>query len=388
VALTQASATPLRLGDHGPLVTALRDQLARVGHPAAGGDSREPAQEFDAGVDRAVRAFQQERGLIADGIVGAQTARALDAARWQLGDRILLFTPGHPMRGDDVAALQERLVVLGLHAGPVRGVFGTETEGAVRELQGSLGLRADGVVGPVTLRGLSRLKRSVSGGDAWALREQAHVAVAGKSLAGKVVLLDPAHGGDDPGALANGLAEAEIVFDLATRVEGRLAATGVTAVLTRSPGLRPDVQARADLAREVGADVVICLHCDAHASPDARGVATYYWGDARVGSSSAVGSRLAGLIQREIVARTDVLDCRTHARTFDVLRMTSMPAVRVDVGYLTNPQDACRLADPGFRDLIADALVVAVQRLYLDEEDAVTGSLNLGDVLAHAGRAP
>jgi N-acetylmuramoyl-L-alanine amidase len=133
---------------------------------------------------------------------------------------------------------------------------------------------------------------------------------------------------------------------------------------------------------------VISLHCDAHASPDARGVATYYWGDARVGSSSAVGSRLAGLIQREIVARTDLLDCRTHARTFDVLRMTPMPAVRVDVGYLTNPQDAARLADSAFRELIADALVVAVQRLYLDEEEAVTGSLNLGDVLAHAGRLP
>jgi N-acetylmuramoyl-L-alanine amidase len=68
--------------------------------------------------------------------------------------------------------------------------------------------------------------------------------------------------------------------------------------------------------------------------------------------------------------------------------MTPMPAVRVDVGYLTNPGDAALLADPGFRDLVAEALVVAIQRLYLDEEEAVTGSLNLGDVLARAGRLP
>jgi len=387
VGLAGAGATPLRIGDRGPLVAALRDLLERVGHPAASQDA-ERAQYFDAGVERAVRGFQQRRGLLMDGVVGSQTARALDAARWQLGDRILLFTPGHPMRGDDVAELQERLVVLGLHSGPVLGNFGAETEAAVRELQSALGLRSDGIVGPQTLRGLARLDRAVRGGDAWALRQRAGVAVAGKSLAGKVVLLDPGHGGHDRGNVGNGLAEADVVFELAARAQGRLEATGVTAVLTRSVALEPDVAARAELARRVNADVVICLHCDAHACPDARGVATYYWGDVRVGSSSAVGSRLATLIQREMVARTDLLDCRTHPRTFDVLRMTPMPAVRVDVGYLTNVGDAARLADPGFRDLVAEALVVAIQRLYLDEEEAVTGSLNLGDVLARAGRVP
>ena len=61
-----------------------------------------------------------------------------------------------------------------------------------------------------------------------------------------------------------------------------------------------------------------------------------------------------------------------------------MPAVQVELGYLTNPADAARLADPGFRDLVAEALVVAVQRLYLGEEDAATGTLRLADVLAYA----
>ncbi len=51
--------------------------------------------------------------------------------------------------------------------------------------------------------------------------------------------------------------------------------------------------------------------------------------------------------------------------TWDLLRRTRMPAVRLDLGYLTNPGDAARLADPSFRDLVAEAIVVAVQRLYL-----------------------
>ena len=63
-----------------------------------------------------------------------------------------------------------------------------------------------------------------------------------------------------------------------------------------------------------------------------------------------------------------------------------MPAVLVELGYLSNASDAARLADPAFRDTVAEALVVAIQRLYLGEDDAVTGSLRLEDVLAHAGR--
>jgi N-acetylmuramoyl-L-alanine amidase len=122
--------------------------------------------------------------------------------------------------------------------------------------------------------------------------------------------------------------------------------------------------------------------------PQANGVACFFYGHPdQHGAWSGVGERLATLVQREIVARTDLTDCRTHARTWDLLRMTRMPAVRVEVGHLTNQGDAGRLAQPTFRDTIAEAVVVAVQRLYLvDEDDAATGTLNVADVLARAGR--
>jgi N-acetylmuramoyl-L-alanine amidase len=88
-------------------------------------------------------------------------------------------------------------------------------------------------------------------------------------------------------------------------------------------------------------------------------------------------------VQREIVARTDLGDLRSHAKTFDILRRTKMPAVRIDAGYLTNPGDAARLADPSFRDVIAEAVVVAVQRVYLDpDSDAKTGVLRLSELRA------
>jgi N-acetylmuramoyl-L-alanine amidase len=373
---------PLRVGDHGETVMALRRLVERVGaggvHPVRAPD------EFDEPLEAAVRAFQQRRGLLADGVVGAQTLRALEGARWRLGDRPLLLGPGPRMRGDDVAALQERLVVLGLLAGPVDGVFGPLTDGAVRELQRSLGVEADGVCGPATLRAMDALARAVGGGDPWALRQQAEVAGAGLSLAGKVVVLDPAHGGIDRGVAAHGLYEDDVAFDVASRTATRLRTIGVEPVLTRDERCGPSDIARAARAEEVRADVVVSIHCDGSPSEHAAGVATFFWGDDRIGARSATGAHLASLAQREIVARTGMTDLHTHACTFDILRVTKMPAVQVELGYLTNPRDAAQLADPQVRDLVAEALVVAIQRLYLGEEDATTGTLRLEDVLEYA----
>jgi N-acetylmuramoyl-L-alanine amidase len=374
----------LRRGDTGPRVTELRDLLASLGiwvsPPARAHD------EFDAGLEQAVRAFQQRRGLIADGIIGHQTAWVLDGARWKLGDRVLVCAPGHLMRGDDVAALQERLVILGLFAGPVDGVFGPRTEAALRELQSGLGLSPDGICGPATLQAMRALARAVGGGDPWALRQQAAVDGAGSSLAGKVLAIDPGHGGADRGFQANGLVEAEVVLDIALRLEHRLAATGVVSVLTRDGDTDPDTEARVGQANSVGADLVLSLHCDAHTSSEAAGVASFYWGDVRVGARSPVGAQLAQLIQSEVVARTGLLDLRSHACTIDLVRMTRMPAVHVELGYLTSCHDAQRLADPSFRDAAAEALMIAVQRLYLGEDDFETGTLQVRDVLSFAGR--
>jgi N-acetylmuramoyl-L-alanine amidase len=368
-------------------VRALRAQLARAcrGDELAGLDAGPADDLFDEALEDAIRAFQQRRGLLCDGVVGAQTARALEAAQWRLGDRVLMYTAGHPMRGDDVAALQERLLMLGLLSGPVDGIFEGATDAALREFQHGIGLTGDGLCGPATLRGLDSLARSVGGGDPWALRQQAGVASSGKSLAGKAVVLDPGFGLEAVGGL-DGAAEAEITWDLAQRVAGRLEATGVTAPLTRGRTGRPDDAERACLAAAVRADMLISLHCERHRSPRASGVATFYWGDDRVGTRSAVGERLATLVQRELVARTGMIDCRTHPRTFELLRRTTMPAVWVDVGYLSNSADFRRLHDPAFRDVTAEAIVVAVQRLYLGEDDATTGTLRLADVLEHAGR--
>jgi N-acetylmuramoyl-L-alanine amidase len=70
-----------------------------------------------------------------------------------------------------------------------------------------------------------------------------------------------------------------------------------------------------------------------------------------------------------------MVDCRTHAKTWELLRLTTMPAIRLEVGHLSHAGDRARLADAAFRDTVAEAVLVAVQRLYLPAEiDPPTGT--------------
>jgi len=126
------------------------------------------------------------------------------------------------------------------------------------------------------------------------------------------------------------------------------------------------------LANRLDADLVVSLHADGQSVPQAQGVATFFYGAGPSGASSAVGRRVAELVQDEVVSRTDLLDGRIDGKTWDLLRHTRMPAIRLEVGYLSNPGDAARLADPAFRDTIAEAVLVALQRLYLPREAPAT----------------
>jgi N-acetylmuramoyl-L-alanine amidase len=372
----------LRRGDSGPAVVEIRSTLRRFGlltdPPGASEGDR-----FDPETERAVRAFQQQRGLIADGIVGPATYRALREAGWQLGDRMLALMVSAPMSGDDVLALQERLLELGFDPGRPGGVFDEQTEQALRRFQREYGLVPDGLCGPATLRSLRQLGRKVTGGRPRLMREQEALRQSGPRLRGKRIVVDPGHGGADRGVVAAGVAEADLMWDLARRLVGRMSATGMDAMLTRQEDTCPSETERAGFANTAGADLVLSLHTDANASMHAQGLATYHFGNG-TGATSTVGEALAGFIQRELLTRTGMLDCRTQARTWELLRLTRMPAVRVEVGYLSHLGDRRRLLDPAFRDVVAEGILVAVKRLYLlGQNDQPTGTFSFSDVLAY-----
>ncbi len=177
---------------------------------------------YDEATAQAVRGFQQARGLMIDGIVGPQTYRAIDDARWRLGDRLLTYVVSHPLTGDDVASLQAKLQELGFAVARVDGIFGPDTQRAVTEFQRNMGLPSDGTCGPSTFKALQRIRPMATGGRPDALRASEAVRAAGPRLSGKTVVIDPGHGGFDYGWEGYGLRESDVAYDLASRIEGRL----------------------------------------------------------------------------------------------------------------------------------------------------------------------
>ncbi len=372
----------LRRGEAGPAVAEVRATLAGLGLLPADPAAPVAAEAvYDAVVEHAVSTFQQQRGLITDGIVGPATYRALRDATYQLGARPLAYLVSSPVSGDDVMMLQERLLELGYDAGRANGVFAAQTEAALRNFQRDYGLTVDGICGAETVRALRQLSPRAKGGSPVFLREQERVRKAGPRLRGKRIVIDPGHGGTDSGVSVAGVREADLVWDLARRLEGRMAATGMQALLSRGKDQCPTEAERAHFANDVGGDLFLSLHSDANRSPLAQGVATFHFGTV-TGNTSTIGETLAGFIQRELVVRTGMRDCRAHRKTWDTLRLTRSPAVRIEIGYLTNHDDRRRLADPAFRDVVAEGIVVAVKRLYLlGENDQPTGTFTFADVL-------
>jgi N-acetylmuramoyl-L-alanine amidase len=262
-------------------------------------------------------------------------------------------------------------------------VFGPLTDGCVRDFQKHRGLPEDGVFGAETYRELNRIGRMVTGGRPFYLREYQNLRQSGPRLHGKRIAIDPAHGGDDPGRISGGVRAADLTFDIARRLESRMVATGMETFLTRGAHQNPTPDERAGLANEVNADLMLSLHIDGSPSSRASGIATFHFGSDS-GATSTVGETLAELVQRELVARTQMKDCRVHHRTWDILRLTKMPAVQVELGYISNDAERNRLIRDDFRNTLADGILVAVKRLYMDgRDDLNTGTFTFSELLAH-----
>jgi N-acetylmuramoyl-L-alanine amidase len=390
--LRREAGDALRCGDRSAAVAEIRASLAALGLLDNPDEDLTTGRHvafdvFDAELDDAVRAFQQHRGLLVDGIVGEATYRALKEASYRLGARTLYHQFGAPLYGDDVATLQARLQDLGFYTGMVDGHFGLQTHNGLMSYQRDYGLAADGICGPETLRSLYFLSSRVTGGSPHAIREEELVRRSGPKLSGKRIIIDPGRGGTDHGLISHGpsgpISEADVLWDLASRLEGRMTAIGMETHRSRPANHSPSDAERAAMANNVGADLMISLRCETQISPSANGVATFHFGNSH-GSVSTIGRNLADFIQREVVARTGLRDCRTHGRTWDLLTLTRMPTVQVDVGYITNPRDRAMLVSTQIRDSIAEGILAAVKRLYLlGKNDRPTGTFTFAELLAH-----
>ncbi|WP_235620716.1 N-acetylmuramoyl-L-alanine amidase [Halothece sp. PCC 7418] len=172
----------------------------------------------------------------------------------------------------------------------------------------------------------------------------------GNNQDGLLVVLDPGHGGKDPGAVGiGGLQEKNVVLPISHHVRKTLERNGLQVKMTRWDDRFISLGGRTEMANRADADLFISIHANAisMSRPDVNGTETFYY---------ANGRALAQAIQRSILSKINMRDRGVKKANFYVLRNSAMPAVLVEVGFVTGREDAPRLADPNFRQRMADAI--------------------------------
>jgi N-acetylmuramoyl-L-alanine amidase len=212
------------------------------------------------------------------------------------------------------------------------------------------------------------------------------------------IVIDPGHGGHDPGAAGKDVSEAELVLDVSLRLEKLLQkVSGMEVVLTRRTDEFVTLQERTAIANREGADLFLSIHANASDSPFARGVETYFLNFANNLGAAGVAARenaasgqamaalpdlvkmialnnkldesrdLATIVQHAMIERLrgvnkSLKDLGVKQAPFAVLIGAAMPSVLAEVSFVTNTQDARQLRSPAYRQRIAEALANAVRK--------------------------
>lgn len=181
-----------------------------------------------------------------------------------------------------------------------------------------------------------------------------------------VVVLDPGHGGVDPGAVGIGdIQEADLVLPIAQQVASLLQQQGIQVVMTRNSDVDVELEPRVQMAEQARANLFVSIHANSVGldRPEVNGTETYYYSS---------GEALAQVIQNSVVSMVGTNDRGVRQARFYVLRKTSMPAVLVETAYVSGSEDAPRLADPNFRSQMATAIARGI--LQYIQQQSLTGS--------------
>ncbi|MBH8550825.1 N-acetylmuramoyl-L-alanine amidase [Nostocaceae cyanobacterium CENA357] len=165
-----------------------------------------------------------------------------------------------------------------------------------------------------------------------------------------VVMIDPGHGGKDPGAVGiGGTREKDIILPISKRIAQVLQQNGVQVKMTRDSDYFVSLPGRVNLAEKANADVFISIHANSLGlgRPDVSGLETYYYDS---------GLSLARAVHNSILRSVNVKDRGVRRARFYVLRKSSMPSILVETGYLTGREDIAKLRSSAYQNQMADAI--------------------------------
>ncbi|MCY7334139.1 MAG: N-acetylmuramoyl-L-alanine amidase [Pseudanabaena sp. CAN_BIN31] len=173
-----------------------------------------------------------------------------------------------------------------------------------------------------------------------------------------VIFVDAGHGGRDPGAIANGIQEKDVVLQMSLKLGQALQGLGYTVYYTRTNDVEFDLEPRVALAQRVNADVFVSIHANSLDSRNSsvNGVETFH------ARNSTVGRELASYVQSQIISATGANNRGVKAAGFYLVTQTSMPAILVETGFVTSPTEASNLSNPNYQKQMADAIARGIDQ--------------------------
>ncbi|AEG60005.1 N-acetylmuramoyl-L-alanine amidase [Desulforamulus ruminis] len=173
----------------------------------------------------------------------------------------------------------------------------------------------------------------------------------------KIIVIDPGHGGYDPGAVGSkGLQEKAVTLAVAKQVATLLRGAGIDARLTRDSDTAlgsttsADLSARARLANQAEADVFVSIHCNSAKNNTAKGTEVYHY------PGSIQGNALAKAVHDSVIPVLCLPDRGIKTDNFAVLKETNMPACLVEIAFISNPGEENLLGYAAFQELTATAI--------------------------------
>jgi N-acetylmuramoyl-L-alanine amidase len=188
---------------------------------------------------------------------------------------------------------------------------------------------------------------------------EANTKLVGQKSEKILVTIDPGHGGKDSGAIGlDGLREVDVILPISLRVSKILQDKGIATQLTRDSDYFVGLDERVVMSRKAGASIFVSIHANSIDNrPDVNGLETYHY-HRGLELANIVHSNIVGLLGTN--GEDPLLDRGVRSARFLVLRKSEIPAILVEVGYLTSPTESLKLADEKYRDRMADAIAQGI----------------------------
>ena len=180
-----------------------------------------------------------------------------------------------------------------------------------------------------------------------------------------VAYIDPGHGGYDPGTSGNGIIEKDLVLKIALSVKSKLEAKGIKVIMSRTTDTYVSLEDRSKGANQANPDIFISIHVNSAGAVSASGIETYYY--------KGIDKDLAESLQSKLISYTGAKDRGAKFENFHVVRETKMPSSLVEIGFLTNVNEANNMKSSSYQEKLSNAIVDGAVD-YLNDMNPITAS--------------